>query len=64
VDLFGEAARELEFVDIGHDRGPIQMFDGTVFNPDDPLEYLNNLEIKRQIRVEEIDIDAVATSVV
>jgi nitrate/nitrite transport system ATP-binding protein len=63
VDLFGEAARELGFVDIGHDRGPIQMFDGTVFNPDDPLEYLNSLEIKRQIRVEEIDIDAVASSV-
>jgi len=63
IDLFGEAARELGLVDIGHDRGPIQMFDGTVFDPDDPLEYLNSLEIKRQIRVEEVDIDAVVSSV-
>jgi nitrate/nitrite transport system ATP-binding protein len=60
--LFGAAARELDIVDIGRDRGPIRMFDGTVFNPDDPLEYLNNLEIKRQIRVEEVDIDAVTSS--
>ena len=63
IDLFGEAARELGFVDIGHDREPIRLFDGTVFNPDDPLDYLNSLEIKRQIRVEEVDIDAVASPV-
>src|SRR4028118_1804415 len=61
IDLFGAAARELDIVDIGRDRGSIRMFDGTVFNPDDPLEYLNNLEIKRQIRIEEVDIDAFAT---
>jgi nitrate/nitrite transport system ATP-binding protein len=60
IDLFGAAARDLGLVDIGHDRGSITLFDGTVFNPDDPLEYLNNLEIKRQIRVEEVDIDAFA----
>jgi nitrate/nitrite transport system ATP-binding protein len=63
IDLFGEAARELGLVDIGHDRGPIRMFDGTVFDPNNPLEYLNSLEIKRQIRVQEVDIDAVATPV-
>jgi nitrate/nitrite transport system ATP-binding protein len=61
IDLFGAAARDLGFSDIGHNRGPIQMFDGTVFDPDDPLEYLNSLEIKRQIRVEEIDIDSFVT---
>lgn len=63
IDLFGAAARDLGFSDIGHDRGPIRMFDGTVFNPDDPLEYLNNLEIKRPIRVEEVDIDSFVTPV-
>ncbi len=63
IDLFGEAARELGLPDIGHDRGPIQMFDGTVFNPDNPLEYLNSLEIKRPIRVEEVDIDSIVSSV-
>jgi nitrate/nitrite transport system ATP-binding protein len=61
--LFGEAARELDLVDIGRDRGPIKMFDGTVFNPDDPIEYLNSLKIKRPIRVEEVDIDASVTPV-
>ena len=60
IDLFGEAARDLGILDIGHDRGPIKLFDGTVFNPDDPIEYLRNLEIKRQIRIEEVDIDSVA----
>ena len=63
IDLFGEAARELDLVDIGRDRGPIKMFDGTVFNPDDPIEYLNSLKIKRPIRVEEVDIDASVTPV-
>ncbi len=63
ADLFGEAARQLELPDIGRDRGPIKLFDGTVFDPNDPIGYLNNLEIKRQIRIEEIDIDAVAMPV-
>ncbi|HEY9725198.1 MAG TPA: ABC transporter substrate-binding protein, partial [Chroococcales cyanobacterium] len=63
IDLFGAAARDLGLMDTGHDRGPIHMFDGTVFDPDDPMEYLNSLEIKRQIRIEEVDIDAVPTSV-
>jgi nitrate/nitrite transport system ATP-binding protein len=63
IDLFGEAARELDLVDIGRDRGPIKMFDGSVFNPDDPIEYLNSLKIKRPIRVEEVDIDASVTPV-
>jgi nitrate/nitrite transport system ATP-binding protein len=61
IDLFGAAARDLGLPDIGHDRAPIHMFDGSVFDPDDPLEYLNSLEIKRQIRVEEIDIDSFVT---
>ena len=63
ADLFGEAARQLELPDMGRDRGPIKLFDGTVFDPNDPIGYLNNLEIKRQIRIEEIDIDAVAMPV-
>ncbi|MFB8789614.1 MAG: nitrate ABC transporter ATP-binding protein [Potamolinea sp.] len=60
IDLFGEAARDLGILDTGHDRGSIKLFDGTVFNPDDPIEYLKSLEIKRQIRIEEVDIDPVA----
>ncbi|MBW4546042.1 MAG: nitrate ABC transporter ATP-binding protein [Symplocastrum torsivum CPER-KK1] len=62
ADIFGEAARQLEFPDFGRDRDPIQLFDGTLFDPDNPIAYLNSLEIKREIRVEEIDIDPVAAS--
>ncbi|MBD2459651.1 ABC transporter substrate-binding protein [Oscillatoria sp. FACHB-1407] len=59
VDVFGEAARGLGLPDTGRDRTPIQLFDGTVFNPDEPIQYLNNLSIKREVRIEEIVIDSV-----
>jgi nitrate ABC transporter ATP-binding subunit len=58
VDVYTEAARQLDLPGLEPDRRPIQFADGTVFNPNDPLEYLKNLEIKREIRIEEIDIDA------
>ncbi|MFE1747051.1 nitrate ABC transporter ATP-binding protein [Coleofasciculus sp. H7-2] len=62
IDVFGEAARELGLMDIGRDRAPMQMFDGTIFNPDDPIQYLNSLEIKRPIHIEEINIDPLVVS--
>jgi len=58
VDIFGEAARDLELLDLERDRHPILLFDGKVFNPDDPISYLNSLDIKRQLRIEEVNIDA------
>ncbi len=64
VDVFGAAARDLDLVDTEPDRGPIHFADGSVFNPDDPINYLNNLKIKREIRIEEILIDSLATSAV
>ncbi|HEY9846427.1 MAG TPA: CmpA/NrtA family ABC transporter substrate-binding protein, partial [Candidatus Caenarcaniphilales bacterium] len=64
VDVFGEAARELGLLDVEPDRGSIRLFDGTVFNPDNPLSYLNNLKIKREIRIEEVAIDPLATEAV
>jgi nitrate/nitrite transport system ATP-binding protein len=64
VDVFGEAARELDLLDTEPDRGLIHFSDGTVFNPDDPISYLNNLKIKREIRIEEILLDSLATSAV
>ncbi len=63
VDVFGAAARDLEMLDIEPNRGPVTFADGTVFNPDDPISYLKNLKIKRDIRIEEVLIDPVATSV-
>lgn len=55
IDIYGQAARELGLPD-SKDRHNITFFDGSVFNPDDPLDYLKNLSIKREIRVEEINI--------
>jgi nitrate/nitrite transport system ATP-binding protein len=52
-DIFGAAAREMGILDIGREE-TIQLFDGKIFNPSEPIEYLNTLEIKRQLRVEEI----------
>jgi len=62
VDLFGEAARQLGLPDNEPDRASFQLFDGMVFNPDDPIGYLQRLDIHREIRIEEIIIDAVNTA--
>ncbi|HYW22441.1 MAG TPA: nitrate ABC transporter ATP-binding protein [Nodularia sp. (in: cyanobacteria)] len=53
TDVFGAAARDLGLLDIGWD-DPIHLFDGKVFNSSEPIEYLNSLEIKRKIRIEEV----------
>ncbi|HEY9621042.1 MAG TPA: nitrate ABC transporter ATP-binding protein [Crinalium sp.] len=60
VDVFGEAARSLGMQDTGRDRTSIKLFDGTVFNPDEPIQYLTNATIKREIRIEEAVIDPIA----
>jgi len=54
VSVFSTAARELGLLDKYH-RGPIQLFDGTVFNADDPIAYLNSLKIKRDFAEVVID---------
>jgi nitrate/nitrite transport system ATP-binding protein len=58
VDLYGRAARELELPDTEPNRSSFKLFDGKVFDPDDPIGYLNSLAICRDIRIEEILIDA------
>ncbi|BAZ52489.1 nitrate transport ATP-binding subunits C and D [Nostoc sp. NIES-4103] len=55
TDIFGAAARDLGLLDIGED-DPIHLFDGKIFDPYEPIEYLKSLEIKRQIRIEEVFI--------
>jgi nitrate/nitrite transport system ATP-binding protein len=57
VDLYGEAARELGMADIEPDRDPFKLFDGMVFNPDDPVGYLQRFSIHRPLRFEEILVD-------
>ncbi|MBD2625275.1 ABC transporter ATP-binding/substrate-binding protein [Trichormus variabilis] len=54
-DVFGAAAREMGILDIGREE-KIKLFDGKIFNPSEPIEYLKSLEIKRQLRVEEVFI--------
>jgi nitrate/nitrite transport system ATP-binding protein len=56
-DLFGEACRQLGIPDIEPDRHSFQLFDKMVFNPDDPIGYLERLSIRRDYRVAEILID-------
>ncbi|WOD41566.1 nitrate ABC transporter ATP-binding protein [Nodosilinea sp. E11] len=58
ADIFGQAARELGLLDIGRDRHTIHLFDGVVFDPDEPLAYLDKFALKRDLRIEEIPIDA------
>jgi len=43
---------------IKYHRGPIQLFDGSVFNADDPITYLNSLKIKRDFSIAEVVIDS------
>ncbi|MEH2392215.1 MAG: nitrate ABC transporter ATP-binding protein [Nostoc sp.] len=57
VRIFSTAARELG-LDISYIRQPIKLFDGTPFNADDPIAYLNSLKIKRDFSVAEVVLDA------
>ncbi|HEY9909120.1 MAG TPA: nitrate ABC transporter ATP-binding protein [Thermosynechococcaceae cyanobacterium] len=56
ADVFGQAARELGLSDLEPNRDAVRLFDGSVFNPDDPIGYLNRLPIKRNVRIEEISL--------
>ncbi|AFZ35097.1 nitrate ABC transporter, ATPase subunits C and D [Stanieria cyanosphaera PCC 7437] len=63
TDVYSEAARQLNLPGLAPERTSFQLFDGSVFNPDNPLEYLQGLKIKREIRVEEVQIDLIPTEV-
>lgn len=56
VGVFSIAARELG-MDISYSRQPINLFDGTPFNAEDPIAYLNSLQIKRDFSVAEVILD-------
>jgi nitrate/nitrite transport system ATP-binding protein len=56
-DLFSEACRQLGLPDMEPNRHKFKLFDGMVFNPDDPIGYLQRFSIHRDIRVEEISLD-------
>ena len=56
-DTYGKAARELGLQDGVDDHTLVKLFDGVVFNPDDPLSYLDSVTIHREICIAEIAID-------
>jgi bicarbonate transport system ATP-binding protein len=58
VRAFSIAARELGLVDISYTKGEIQLFDGTPFNTEDPIGYLNSLAIKRNFSIAEVVLDS------
>jgi bicarbonate transport system ATP-binding protein len=59
VNVFSTAARELGMMDLTYTKGSIALFDGSIFNADDPISYLNQLEIKRDITMAEIALERV-----
>jgi nitrate/nitrite transport system ATP-binding protein len=53
VDIYTEATSRLGLPGLERERKSFTLFDGIEFSPDNPLEYLKMLKIKREIRVEE-----------
>lgn len=56
VGVFSTAARELGY-DVNYQRQPIALFDGKVFNADDPIAYLNQTVIHRNFTIAEVHLD-------
>ena len=57
VDHFLTACQQLGYIGIEPDRDPFQLFDGQVFNPDEPLNYLRNQPIHRELDVRNVELD-------
>jgi nitrate/nitrite transport system ATP-binding protein len=57
VDHFLKACQQLGYIGIEPDRDPFQLFDGQVFNPDEPLNYLRNQPIHRELEIRNIELD-------
>jgi bicarbonate transport system ATP-binding protein len=57
VGAFSTASRELGLSDLTYSRSAIQLFDGTTFNADDPIAYLNSLKIKQDFTMAEVVLD-------
>ncbi len=57
LDLFSRAARDLGLPDVEPTPKPFSVFDQTLFDPNNPLDYLYQLPIKRDLRIEEVNLD-------
>ncbi len=56
-DLFSEACRQLGWPDLEGDHHNVSLFDGMVFTPNDPINYIKRFTIHRDVQVSEILID-------
>jgi bicarbonate transport system ATP-binding protein len=56
IGVFSTAAREIGQTEVSYSRNAIQLVDGTVFNTEDPIQYLNDLAIRRDITMAEIPL--------
>ena len=55
-DLYSEACRQMDLPDLEPVRHNFALFDGMVFNPDDPIGYIERFTIRREYNVSEICI--------
>ncbi|URR35504.1 nitrate ABC transporter ATP-binding protein [Thermosynechococcus sp. HN-54] len=60
ADLFGAAARDLKVLDNEPDRCTFALFDGRLFDPDNPLAYIEAATIRRALDIRTVDPSAVA----
>jgi bicarbonate transport system ATP-binding protein len=56
VSVFSTAARELGLESISYQRQGIDLFDGRVFNAEDPISYLNDQSIHQDFSIAEIPL--------
>jgi bicarbonate transport system ATP-binding protein len=56
VSVFSTAARELGLESISYQRQGIELFDGRVFNAEDPISYLNDQSIHQDFSIAEIPL--------
>jgi nitrate/nitrite transport system ATP-binding protein len=61
-DVYSEAARQLNLPGLEPERTSFKLSDGSVFSPDNPIEYLQGLKIKRELKVAEVEIDSLVVS--
>jgi bicarbonate transport system ATP-binding protein len=57
VSVFSTACRELGLSDLKYRREAIKLFDGIPFDSEDPIGYLNHLEIKRNVTMAEVALN-------
>ena len=63
ANVFLTAARELGLSDMKYTQSAIELFDDTRFSTDDPIAYLNQLPIKRDFSVTEVNLKRSALAV-